>query len=75
VLATEATGSILSGGGMAPQSNTPKDWATMINTIQRHPIEHSRLHIPIVYGADAVHGHNYVLGATIFPHQRAAVSP
>jgi beta-glucosidase len=69
VLATEATGSILSGGGMAPQSNTPKDWATMINTIQRYAIEHSRLHIPIVYGADAVHGHNNVLGATIFPHQ------
>ncbi len=69
VLATEATGSILSGGGMAPQSNTPKDWATMINTVQRYAIEHSRLHIPIVYGADAVHGHNNVLGATIFPHQ------
>jgi beta-glucosidase len=69
VLATEATGSILSGGGMAPQSNTPKDWATMINTIQRYAIDHSRLHIPIVYGADAVHGHNNVLGATIFPHQ------
>src|SRR4051812_22838442 len=35
VLGTEATGSILSGGGVAPQTNTPKDWAAMINTIQR----------------------------------------
>src|SRR6266545_918698 len=69
VFADEQTGSILSGGGMAPQSNTPRDWAFMINTIQRFAIEHSRLRIPIVYGADAVHGHNNVLGATIFPHQ------
>src|SRR6266545_3225768 len=69
VFTDEQTGSILSGGGMAPPSNTPRDWAFMINTIQRFAIEHSRLRIPIVYGADAVHGHNNVLGATIFPHQ------
>jgi beta-glucosidase len=69
VLADQATGSILSGGGMGPRSNTPKDWATMINTVQKYAIEHSRLRVPIVYGVDAVHGHNNVLGATIFPHQ------
>jgi beta-glucosidase len=69
VLHDDAAGSILSGGGMAPQSNRPRDWAVMTNTIQRYAIEHSRLHLPIVYGADAVHGHNNVLGATIFPHQ------
>ncbi len=27
-----------------------------------------RLQIPIIYGVDAVHGHNNVLGATLFPH-------
>jgi beta-glucosidase len=69
VLRDDAAGSILSGGGMAPQTNTPRDWAVMTNTIQRYAIEHSRLHLPIVYGADAVHGHNNVLGATVFPHQ------
>jgi beta-glucosidase len=69
VLADEATGSILSGGGMGPKSNTPKDWAIMINTVQRYALEHSRLRVPIVYGVDAVHGHNNVLGATLFPHQ------
>ncbi|GAA1822408.1 beta-glucosidase [Planosporangium flavigriseum] len=69
VLADAHTGSILSGGGMGPQSNTPKDWAVMINTIQKYAMEHSRLRIPIVYGVDAVHGHNNVLGATLFPHQ------
>ena len=29
----------------------------------------SRLHIPMLYGVDAVHGHNNVLGATIFPQE------
>jgi beta-glucosidase len=28
----------------------------------------SRLAVPILYGVDAVHGHNNVLGATVFPH-------
>ena len=29
----------------------------------------TRLGIPILYGVDAVHGHNNVVGATIFPQQ------
>ena len=62
-------GSVLSGGGVAPPVNTPQDWADMVNTVQKYAIDHSRLHIPIIYGVDAVHGHNNVLGATNFPHQ------
>lgn len=62
-------GSVLSGGGETPPENTPKDWAEMVNAIQKYAIEHSRLRIPIVYGVDAVHGHNNVLNATKFPHQ------
>ena len=69
VLAEQGAGSILSGGGMTPPRNTPREWALMTNQIQRYAIENSRLHIPIVYGVDAVHGHNNVLGATLFPHQ------
>lgn len=69
VLADQHAGSILSGGGMPPPNNTPRDWAELTNAIQRYAIEHSRLRIPIVYGVDAVHGHNNVLGATMFPHQ------
>ncbi len=69
VFADQQVGSILSGGGMPPAKNTPRDWALMTNAIQRYAIEHSRLRIPIVYGVDAVHGHNNVLGATMFPHQ------
>ncbi|MGH3469716.1 MAG: glycoside hydrolase family 3 N-terminal domain-containing protein, partial [Thermocrispum sp.] len=54
---------------MAPVKNTPKEWAKLTNAVQRYAIKHSRLGIPIVYGVDAVHGHNNVLGATMFPHQ------
>ncbi|MEU6345659.1 glycoside hydrolase family 3 N-terminal domain-containing protein [Streptomyces sp. NPDC046977] len=69
VLADYPVGSVISGGGMAPAKNTPQDWATMVNAVQKYAITNSRLHIPIVYGVDGVHGHNNVLGATIFPHQ------
>src|SRR5579884_2775221 len=66
VLITRHVGAILSGGGAAPTPNTPQAWAEMTNAIQRYAVRHSRLHIPILYGADAVHGHNNVLGATLF---------
>jgi beta-glucosidase len=69
VLGDLKVGSVLSGGGETPPNNTPKDWAEMVNSVQKYAIEHSRLHIPIVYGVDAVHGHNNVLGATKFPQQ------
>ncbi|PYE54628.1 glycoside hydrolase family 3 protein [Deinococcus yavapaiensis] len=68
VLADQHVGSLLSGGGVAPIPNTPSAWAEMTNTLQRFALEHSRLGIPILYGADAVHGHNNVVGAPIFPH-------
>jgi beta-glucosidase len=69
VLSDAHTGSILSGGGDAPVENTPRAWAEMNNAIQRYALEHNRLKIPIIYGADGVHGHNNVLSATMFPHQ------
>ncbi|KAI3938497.1 hypothetical protein MKW98_012760, partial [Papaver atlanticum] len=39
----------------------------MIDTFQNSALQ-SRLGIPIIYATDAVHGHNNVFGATIFPH-------
>lgn len=61
-------GSILSGGGSVPYTgNTPKDWIDMYNAFQSAALESSS-GIPIIYGVDAVHGHNNVYGATIFPH-------
>ncbi|WP_019586714.1 glycoside hydrolase family 3 N-terminal domain-containing protein [Deinococcus apachensis] len=68
ILAQRHVGSLLSSGGAAPVPNTPEAWARMTNDLQRYAIEHSRLKIPILYGIDAVHGHNTVIGATIFPH-------
>lgn len=68
VLADNQVGSLLSGGGGAPVPNTPAAWAEMTNTLQRYTIEHSRLGIPMIYGVDAVHGHNNVLGAQQYPH-------
>ncbi len=60
-------GSVLSGGGSVPAQNTATGWADMIDGFQRQALS-TRLQIPLVYGVDAVHGHNNVVGATIFPH-------
>ncbi|TDD21474.1 glycosyl hydrolase [Kribbella turkmenica] len=66
-IASYALGSLLSGGGSVPTPNTPAAWAAMIDTFQLHA-QATRLQIPLIYGVDAVHGHNNVVGATILPH-------
>ncbi len=60
-------GSLLSGGGGAPDENTPEAWAEMVDGFQALAMS-TRLGIPLIYGVDAVHGHNNVRGATVFPH-------
>lgn len=60
-------GSILSGGGSVPEDNSIKGWADMYDRFQSLA-QKTRLKIPLIYGIDAVHGHNNVQGATIFPH-------
>ncbi|MER7622900.1 glycoside hydrolase family 3 N-terminal domain-containing protein [Streptomyces sp. NPDC126503] len=60
-------GSLLSGGGSAPTPNTPAAWARMTDAYQLRT-RATRLQIPLLYGVDAVHGHNNVAGATIMPH-------
>jgi len=60
-------GSVLSGGGGNPTPNNPEAWAGMVHRVQSEALE-SRLGIPLLYGVDAIHGHNNVRGATIFPH-------
>jgi beta-glucosidase len=59
-------GSILSGGGGSPEPNAPQAWYDMVDAYQEAALG-TRLGIPILYGVDAVHGHNNVAGATIFP--------
>ncbi|MEU8945131.1 glycoside hydrolase family 3 N-terminal domain-containing protein [Streptomyces sp. NPDC048489] len=60
-------GSLLSGGGSTPTPNTPAAWAKMIDGYQLRT-RATRLQIPLIYGVDAVHGHNNLTGATIMPH-------
>ncbi len=60
-------GSVLSGGGGNPTPNDPQSWRRMVHSYIEKSLE-TRLQIPIIYGVDAVHGHNNVVDATIFPH-------
>ncbi len=65
---TYALGSLLSGGSSDPKAgNSLVAWTDLYDRVQTESMN-SRLGIPVVYGIDAVHGHNNVLGATIFPH-------
>ncbi|KAL9225011.1 hypothetical protein vseg_000983 [Gypsophila vaccaria] len=65
---TYSIGSVLSGGGSTPLPEaTALDWMNMVNGFQKEALS-SRLGIPMIYGIDAVHGHNNVYNATIFPH-------
>src|SRR5215510_3207075 len=68
-IATYGLGSVLSGGGGGPNGagGTASQWADMVDDFQRYALN-SRLGIPLIYGVDAVHGHNNVAGATLFPH-------
>lgn len=63
-----ALGSVLSGGSSDPDDgNSVEAWARTYDACQREALK-SRLGVPILYGIDAVHGHNNVTGAVIFPH-------
>ena len=60
-------GSLLSGGNADPKTgNGLNDWTDMYDGYQTRALK-TRLAIPILYGVDAVHGHNNVLGAVVFP--------
>jgi beta-glucosidase len=61
-------GSILNCGGHA---YTREQWLEIMNGIQKVATTETRLKIPVLYGIDAIHGANYVLGSTMFPQQLA----
>ncbi|KAA9165657.1 beta-glucosidase [Amycolatopsis acidicola] len=69
-ITTLGLGSVLSGGGSTPAENTPEAWADMVDGYQKAALA-TRLHIPILYGIDSVHGDGNMVGATIFPHNVA----
>ncbi|WP_426369058.1 glycoside hydrolase family 3 protein [Pseudocolwellia sp. HL-MZ7] len=66
-------GSYLNGGGAFPKNNkhsTPQDWIELAETMYQASVDDSvdGNAIPTMWGTDAVHGHNNVIGATLFPH-------
>jgi beta-glucosidase len=61
-------GSVLNGGDSDPkEGNSLEAWTNLVDRYMKRALE-TRLSIPLLYGVDAVHGHNNVLGAVIFPH-------
>ena len=61
-------GSVLSGGSSDPAAgNSPQAWLDEVNGFKAAALQ-TRLKIPLIYGIDAVHGHNNIDGAVIFPH-------
>jgi beta-glucosidase len=66
-------GSYLNGGGAFPNGDkhaTPNDWVALAEKMYQASVDTSidGIAIPTMWGTDAVHGHNNVIGATLFPH-------
>jgi beta-glucosidase len=62
-----ALGAMLSGGNSKPPVNNPATWLLTVHQLESWALK-TRLKIPLLYGIDAVHGHNDVVGTVIFPH-------
>jgi beta-glucosidase len=75
ILIAAKTGSVLAGGtnnpidttGQGGVGNTGYDWANEYNIIQQYAIKNSRLHIPLIFGVDAVHGFGHPWQAPLYP--------
>ena len=75
ILIDAKTGSVLAGGtnnpidttGEGGVGNTGFDWANEYNIIQQYAIKNSRLHIPLIFGVDAVHGFGHPWQAPLYP--------
>lgn len=66
-------GSILNGGNSAPEGDVraePAQWLALADEFYAASMDttQGRQAVPILWGTDAVHGHNNIIGATIFPH-------
>ncbi|MDP1631664.1 MAG: exo 1,3/1,4-beta-D-glucan glucohydrolase [Caulobacter sp.] len=70
-LAAYPLGSILAGGNSSPGGNeraSPQQWLDLARAFRAAAAARPGARVPLIYGIDAVHGHNNVVGATIFPH-------
>jgi len=65
-------GSILNGGGAWPSMNmhsSVDDWLKLSDAFYRASMSTDmKVKVPVIWGTDAVHGHNNVFGATLYPH-------
>lgn len=66
-------GSVLNGGGSMPyrkEQPSVKDWLSLADSIYAESMDDTdgRVAVPVIWGTDAVHGHNNLRGATLFPH-------
>jgi len=65
-------GSVLNGGGSWPNGNKHAPVSAWLDLADRYydasMSVDSPVKVPVIWGTDAVHGHNNVFGATIFPH-------
>jgi beta-glucosidase len=66
-------GSVLNGGGSFPggeKNASIDDWLALADAFYQASIDTTEgsAGIPVIWGTDAVHGHNNVVGATLFPH-------
>ena len=65
-------GSVLNGGGSWPngKNSSLADWIALADSLYdaSTDISDGGVGVPVIWGTDAVHGHNNVIGATIFPH-------
>lgn len=65
-------GSVLNGGGAWPRMDKRApvaEWAALADSYYKASMaSDSAVPIPVIWGTDAVHGHNNVTGATMFPH-------
>ncbi len=66
-------GSVLNGGGSFPGNDkyaAPEDWLALADAFHEASTDTADggVGIPALWGVDAVHGHNNVIGATLFPH-------
>ena len=65
-VATYQFGSVFSGGASDPPADdASSSWSTFVEAFEAQA---SGCGIPLIYGSDAVHGHNNVSNAVVFPH-------
>ena len=72
-LETYKLGSVLNGGNSAPNNDEfapAPEWLKLFDAFYDASVKRSdgRPVVPIIWGTDAVHGDNNIVGATLFPH-------